>query len=232
MVDDVKNTLSLFSQGLVGRLRHDCMTDWKKFMNHPFVKDLARGTLPKAYFQRFLIQDYLYLLDYARVEALAIYKSRKTSEMRYFVSLINGMFEVELNLHLNYCDTWGIDRKSLEKAPKSMELIAYTQYLLNKSMQGDLLDIMILMLPCLVGYGEIGLNMLQDKETVKQGNPYLSWMEVYSGKEYHSFIRESLAFLERIGSDYGVEQRYPMILDEFRMVVQLETMFWNTGKGL
>lgn len=230
MLYDVKNTLSLFSQGLLGRLRQDCNEVWQEFINHSFVKELALGTLPKKNFQNFLIQDYLYLLDYARLEALAIYKSETLAEMQYFNSLLNGVFDVELNLHLAYCQQWGIKKQSLQDVPKSLELIAYTQYILNKSLQGDLLDIIILMLPCLIGYGEIGLNLLNSPNTIKVSNPYLPWIETYSGSKYLAFVKESLQFVEKTAINYGAEQRYPMLLDKFKTVVQLETAFWNTGQ--
>lgn len=231
MLDDVKNTLSLFSKGLLGRLRQDCKKEWDAFIFHPFVKDLAKGILPKEIFKNFLIQDYLYLLEYCRVEALAIYKSNQFSEMQHFSTLLKGLLEVELPLHLTYCQQWGIEKETLQSETKSLELIAYSQYLLNKTMQGDLLDAVILLLPCLIGYGEIGLNLLLDMETVQVNNPYFPWIEVYGGSQYHLLVKNSLQFLEQIAVRYGAEQRYSMLLNEFKTVVQLETAFWNVGQS-
>lgn len=70
----IQNTLSLLDQGLIGRFRSDCQSDWQGFTQHRFINELAAGTLDKKEFKFFLMQDYLYLLDYCRVQALAIYK--------------------------------------------------------------------------------------------------------------------------------------------------------------
>ncbi len=230
MFIDAKNTYSLFTKGLLGRLRQDCHKDWRKFIHHPFVKALGKGILPAEAFKKFLIQDYLYLLDYSRVEALAIYKSNHLQEMKYFLSLLKGLIEIELPLHLTYCKKWGIDIRVIEKEPKSIELIAYSQYLLTKAMQGDLLDIVIILLPCLAGYGDIGFNLLHIDHVNLDNHPYSSWLEVYSGNKYYHLIEQNLLFLDQISKPYGFEQRYPILLQKFREVVQLETSFWNIGR--
>lgn len=230
MFDNDKNTYSLFSEGLFGRLRQDCQKEWQQFIHHPFVKALGKGSLPAEEFRKYLVQDYLYLLDYSRVEALAIYKSNSLWEMQYFLSLLKGLIEIELPLHLSYCKQWGIEIDFIENERKSIELIAYSQYLLTKSMQGDFLDIVILILPCLIGYGEIGLNLLNDQEFDKRDHPYLSWLETYGSDSYYSLVKKSIMFLDQIAFQYGAEQRYPMILRKFKEVVQLETAFWNVGK--
>lgn len=83
-------------------------------------------------------------------------------------------------LHISYCHEWGIIQKDLEKTPKTLEFVAYSQYLLNKSMLGDLLDLVVLLAPCLMGYGEIGLKMLIDPRTNLHNNPYQSWINLYA----------------------------------------------------
>ena len=46
---------------------------WKECLNHPFVTGIGDGTLPAEKFQFFMLQDYLYLFDYARVFALGAF---------------------------------------------------------------------------------------------------------------------------------------------------------------
>lgn len=230
MSDIIKNTLSLLSQGLIGRLREGCLDDWHGFTRHRFVKELAQGSLPQEEFKQFLIQDYLYLLEYCRVEALAVYKSHSFKDMQHFSALMKGIIEVELPFHISYCKEWGITQEQLESSPRSLELIAYSHYLLNKSMQGDILDLMVLIMPCLVGYGEIGLTLLIDSKTNKMNNPYMSWINLYSGSDYLTLIKDNIQYLESLGHQYGAEQRYPILAAEFRAAVQLETAFWNCGQ--
>lgn len=49
---------------------------WSAFVDHPFVRGIADGTLPVESFVYYLKQDYLYLQHYARAAALAAYKSK------------------------------------------------------------------------------------------------------------------------------------------------------------
>ncbi|MDI2090578.1 thiaminase II [Commensalibacter oyaizuii] len=227
----IKNTLSLLDQGLIGRFRADCGQDWQQFTQHRFVKELALGTLNQEEFKKFLVQDYLYLLDYCRVEALAVYKSDQFQDMQYFSSLLHGLVNIELPLHIKYCQEWGMSEKEVNSSPKTLELLAYTQYLLSKAMQGDLLDLIVLLMPCLVGYGEIGLKMLIDPNTNQMNNPYQSWIDLYAGNEYLELIHTSLTVLERLARQRGGEERYSMLLEQFRTAVKLETAFWNVGRS-
>ena len=57
---------------------------------------LARGDLPEAAFRRYLVQDYLFLLHFARAWGLAIYKSDTLSEMRRAQSLVAATLDVEM----------------------------------------------------------------------------------------------------------------------------------------
>ncbi|KAL9625764.1 MAG: hypothetical protein Q9160_000084 [Pyrenula sp. 1 TL-2023] len=63
-----------FLEYLLGR--NDVATIWNQFLNHDFVKKLSDGSLQRRTFEKYLVQDYLYLIQFARCHALAAYKSR------------------------------------------------------------------------------------------------------------------------------------------------------------
>ncbi len=71
-----------FSQGLYGRLRQLAAADWQRYVAHPFVQQLASGTLAENAFRRYLTQDYLFLIHFARSYALLVSKLRTLPEMR------------------------------------------------------------------------------------------------------------------------------------------------------
>ncbi len=71
-----------FSQGLYGRLRQLAAADWQRYVAHPFVQQLADGTLAENAFRRYLTQDYLFLIHFARSYALLVSKLRALPEMR------------------------------------------------------------------------------------------------------------------------------------------------------
>ena len=51
-------------------------------IDHEFVAKLGDGTLPQAAFRSYLVQDYLFLIQFARAWGLAAYKSRTIADIR------------------------------------------------------------------------------------------------------------------------------------------------------
>ena len=79
-----------FSQGLYGRLRQLAAADWQRYVAHPFVQQLASGTLAENAFRRYLTQDYLFLIHFARSYALLVSKLRTLPEMRAATASMNA----------------------------------------------------------------------------------------------------------------------------------------------
>ncbi|KAI9321645.1 Phosphomethylpyrimidine kinase-domain-containing protein [Dichotomocladium elegans] len=140
---------------------------WNQFINHPFVRGMADGTLPKESFIHYIKQDYLYLQHYARTAALAAYKS-PTIDMAARNAKIVLHIHHELQMHVKYCEKWGISKEEILSTPESVYNVAYTRYVLDKGATGDQLDLQVAMAPCLLGYGEIGINLVNDPNTKRE----------------------------------------------------------------
>ncbi|GAB6967906.1 thiaminase II [Komagataeibacter kakiaceti JCM 25156] len=220
----------LLTQGLAGRLRKDCMAQWREFVHHPFVRRVGDGTLAPAAFRNFLIQDYLYLIQYARACALAVHKSDTVAGMRHAAQLLSGILDTELSMHVAYCAGWGIDEAALEQAQESLELLAYSRFILDRAQTGDLLDLLVTMAPCLIGYAELGARLHADPATKREGNPYWSWIALYGGEDYTALVEEGIHRLDQVGAACGAQARYPVLLGEFATSVRLETAFWATAR--
>ena len=87
--------------GLFARLRAAAGATWPAYTRHDFVLRLARGDLPEAAFRRYLVQDYLFLLHFARAWGLAIYKSDSLADMRRAHALVAATLDIEIGLHLD-----------------------------------------------------------------------------------------------------------------------------------
>lgn len=61
--------------------RPDVQPVWHEFINHPFVLAMGNGTLPLESFKGYLVQDYLYLVHFARANALAAYKAKNIADI-------------------------------------------------------------------------------------------------------------------------------------------------------
>ena len=225
MVDLSHHALPL-THGLFGKLRDDCGDLWIRYIRHPFVLALGDGSLEQPKFQRFLIQDYLFLIQYARAYLLLAYKQDTQAEMRAAMRTALVLLDVEMPLHVRYCMGWKITEPEMATAAPSLELLAYTRFVLELGVAGDSLDLMVALAPCIVGYAEIGIMLLS---RLAADNPYKAWIETYTGTAYLQSVGESITALELLGVRRGAAARHDSLVRIFNQATELETAFWETG---
>jgi thiaminase/transcriptional activator TenA len=217
------------STSLFGRLRADCAEDWQRYIRHDFVRDLGAGRLPENCFRHYLGQDYLFLIHFARAYALAAYKSDSLVEMRQAGRSMSAILDVEMGLHVKFCAGWGLGEADMAALPEAPATMAYTRYVLEKGLSGDLLDLYVALAPCVVGYAEIAVALMADPDTRLEGNPYREWIEMYAGAEYQEVARDAVAQLNRLGAARGGEARFDRLAATFREATRLEAAFWDMG---
>jgi thiaminase/transcriptional activator TenA len=217
-----------FDYGLFGTLRKMAGADWTDYVNHTFVKQLAVGTLPEACFKRFLTQDYLFLVHYARAYALLAFKSQTLTDIRAATSTLQAIVD-ELPVHVKYCSGWGLTEAMMEFEPEAPETMTYTRYVLDIGHSGDVLDLMAALMPCVAGYGEIGQIMLADKSTVLDGNTYGDWIRNYEGDHYLEGVQAAILNFDAVGKRRGGEARLEHLSHIFTTATRLESAFWQMG---
>lgn len=215
--------------GLFARLRDLAARDWRLYVDHPFVHGLARGDLPEACFRRYLVQDYLFLIHFARAYALAVVKADDLAGMRSAAATLNALIDHEMALHVEFCRGWGIGLADMEAAPEAPETMAYTRYVLERGLAGDVLDLKVALAPCVVGYRDIALALKARPDFKAAGNPYLPWIEMYAGPEYGAVADEAIAELDRLGEKRLTPARLPDLARTFGEACRLEAAFWDMG---
>jgi len=212
-------------RGLFARLRQAAAGEWRAYVGHEFVAALANGSLPQAAFRRYLVQDYLFLIQFARAWALAAFKSDTLAEMRAAAAALSGIIDTEMKLHVSFCAGWGLSEADMERQPEAAATVAYTRYVLDCGMQGDLLDLQVALAPCIVGYGEIGACLLGSAPLA--GNPYRAWIEMYGGAEYQAVAQAAIAALDDSAARRGGEARFGRLSAIFARASLLEADFWQ-----
>ncbi len=214
---------------LFGRLVAAAGAAWPAYTRHQFVLRLAAGDLPPPCFRRYLVQDYLFLIHFARAWGLAIYKSGTLDEMRRAQRLVAATLDVEIGLHVEYCRGWGLTEAAMAAAPEMPQTLAYTRFVLDRGMAGDRLDLEVALAPCILGYAEIARERLADPATRLAGNPYREWLEMYAGAEYQKLARETAAALDEGFARRGGEGRFAALAADFTTATRLEADFWQMG---
>ncbi len=218
-------------QTLFSRLKAACATEWDAFVRHPFVLELGDGTLRQECFRHYLGQDYLFLMQFTRAYGLAVYKSDNLEDMRQAAAGMAAILD-EMGLHVKYCHEWGISQDEMASLAEARATTAYTRYVLDKGLAGDLLDLHVALAPCVIGYAEIGTSLRLDQAESADNNPYRAWIDSYAETRYQDLARTQTAQLDRLMAARGGPGRFPALVEVFRQAVRLETEFWETGMTL
>jgi len=207
------------------RLRGGAGPLWTAFTHHPFVLGLGDGTLPRPAFQRYLTQDYLFLIQFARAYALAGYKAQSLADLR---AASDGCAAIlgELPLHVSFCAGWDLDEGAMAAEPEALETVAYTRFVLDCGAAGDLLDLYAALAPCVLGYAEIGPALAA---RASPGNPYAAWVATYAGPDYQASAGMTRGTLARLWTERGGDARAATLQATFNTAVRLETAFWSMG---
>ena len=214
---------------LFDQLKANCAQDWTAYVEHDFVRQLGAGTLPEPAFRHYLIQDYLFLIQFARAYALAVYKSDTLPDMLQAAAGMAAILDIEMGLHVEFCAGWGLSEADMQSAPEASACMAYTRFVLERGMAGDLLDLHAALSPCIIGYAEIGAMLAADPDTMVDGNPYTPWIEMYAGDEYQEVAESEKAFLDDLLVRRGGPGRMVALSDTFAKATRLEVDFWQMG---
>jgi thiaminase/transcriptional activator TenA len=215
------------ADNLFERLKAETADDWQAYVDHEFVSRLGDGSLPQAAFRHYLIQDYLFLIQFARAYALAVYKSDTLADMRAAAAAISGILDTEMQLHVEFCADWGLTEQQMEASPEDNANMAYTRYVLEKGHAGDILDLHVALSPCVIGYGEIGAKLAAHGPV--PGNPYQAWIDMYAGEDYQSVAAAANETIERLAASRLTEARYRSLVRTFAQATRLEAAFWTMG---
>src|ERR687891_2757780 len=72
---------------------------FKAILDHPFIEGLTAGSLRRDAFRFYVVQDALYLRDYARALAICAAKAPNEAAIKMFCEHAAGAIAVERQLH-------------------------------------------------------------------------------------------------------------------------------------
>lgn len=213
--------------------RARCDPIWRALHEHPFINELAAGTLPLETFRFFLEQDNFYLEEYARCLAMGAARSRTEAELRYFTTDLNQVLDAELPsnrallervIEMGAADRGG----SLAMAPAN---VAYTSYMHALASRGGALEIMASLLPCAWSYVEIAadLRTRTDLDHPVYGG-WIAYFSLPSNVEMVSAMRRDFDALVR--DEASTERRRDEIERIFATSSRLERSFWDMAYAL
>ena len=194
-------------------------------VRHPFIRGLTDGTLPRDAFRFYVIQDALYLRDFARALALAAAKAPQDRAIAMFCRHAIGAIEVERQLHEGFFRDFGLSAEDVERTPMAPTNLAYTSYLLRVGYGSPFHEVLGAVLPCYWIYWEVG------KRLAERGSPdpmYRRWIETYGGEEFGATVQAVLELTDQIAAELTAAQSDAAVA-HFVTTSRYEWMFWDMG---
>jgi len=207
------------------RLRERVAPIWEQTHQHPFVTGLGDGTLPVESFAFYMKQDYVYLIDYAKMFAVGSVKAHDLETSARFAQLQESTLNTEMALHRQYAERFGISREELEATEPSFVTIAYTSYMLKVAHQGSLAELVSALLPCTWSYWEIG-KRLAAVEGALEHELYGDWVRMYSSEEFGELATWLISLLDRLAEGLS-EQELARLEEHFLVASRMEYLFWD-----
>ena len=207
------------------RLREAAAPVWEACLTHPFVTGIGDGSLPVEKFRYFMLQDYLYLFDYARVFALGVVKAREPALMRTFAQNVNAILDGEMNIHRAYMARLGIREEQILQSKPALDNLSYTNYMLSVAQNGGPMEIVSAILACSWSYAEIGQALA--KLPVAAEHPfYGEWVQGYCSAEYTACNQALIDLMDRLAADANAAQ-LAYLTDIFVNCSRYELGFWD-----
>ena len=198
---------------------------WQACHDHPFVKGIGDGTLDQEKFQYFLLQDYLYLFDYAKVFAWGVVKAKDPELMRFFSANVDAILGGEMKTHRAYMAKLGITEEQVVQVKPARSTLSYTHYMWAVAAAGSPAEIVASILACSWSYAEIGTRLAQIPGAVDHPF-YGEWVRGYSSEEYQSTNDALMARMDQLAQGC-TEEEYKRLEDIFVACSKYELGFWE-----
>lgn len=192
---------------------------------HPFITRLTDGTLPTDAFAFYVVQDALYLRQYAAALAAVASRAPNARAAAMFARHSADAVATELELHSTLLPQLGISADVIDAAEPAPANLAYTSYVLAAIRGGSYAEGLGAVLPCYWIYGEVG------RELLRRGSPdprYQRWIDTYGGEEFAAVVRDVLAETDALGPLLSASER-DAVRRHFRVASRYEWMFWDMG---
>jgi thiaminase/transcriptional activator TenA len=204
-------------QGFTGELWAAAESTYEAILRHPFLTELADGSLDVHAFRFYLIEDAYYLGEFARALTIIGAKAPKDEWIVRLNRDSIGTLEAERAMHERYFEEFGLSREEVQNRSPAPTNLAYTNFLIATAFSRPFAEGLAAVLPCYWIYAEVG------KELAAKGSPnalFQRWVDEYSSPEYD--------IVDEVAAGEGAATRQAM-LRHYMTTSRYEWMFWDMG---
>lgn len=206
---------------LAAQIKADNAALFSAALHHPFVQGIGDGSLPKAQFTRWIVQDWLYLQSYLQTLAQASQLAPDASACAFWQELFRLTQEEELDLHRGLAAKFGLNPAELDQASPFSGTVAYVQTL--HATWGNYPAIVATLTPCAVGYAQIAQSLHANNCCTDPD--YRAWIDTYRDPAFQDAVLQFEAEIDRCGQS---EQDRTIIQRAYTAAAQCEVDFWQS----
>lgn len=199
---------------------------WEGYHEHPFVKGIADGTLDQEKFRYYMIQDYLYLIDYAKVFAIGVAKATDMETLKLFSGYVNQILDGEMDIHKGYMGKLGITQEEVEHTKVALDNLSYTSYMIRVAYDEGPAEVAAAILSCALSYEVIARQMAAEYPDAEKHPFYGEWVSGYANEDYHKANEVLIDLTERLTKNYNEEQ-LAHLTEIFINCSRYEGAFWD-----
>jgi thiaminase/transcriptional activator TenA len=194
-------------------------------LEHPFVRGLTDGSLPRESFRYYAVQDALYLREFARALSVAAARAPDDDWIIMFNEHAANALRVERALHEGFFREFGLTPEAVAATPLAPVNQAYTSYLLAVAYGAPFHENIAALLPCYWIYWEVGKTL----ERAGSAEPlYARWIATYASEDFGAVVRAVLGAVDAVASRLRPAERDAMRRHAVT-TTRYEWMFWDMG---
>ena len=206
-------------------LRAVVQPQWTAMLAHPFLREVADGTLPAGRFETWLRQDYLFVRE--DIGFIGCLLARAPLHLRRMLGDFIAALHGELDLFASMAKELGVSLESIEPAPVCH---AYNMFLLATGHTCSFAESFTVLYGAEKAYGE---SWSQVKKLQTQPSPYQRFIDHWGSDAFAAWVQQLAQALDTLAADCGTAERARME-DLFRLTARYEYLFWEmarTGAG-
>lgn len=213
------------AMALRNELWADAAPIYDQILEHPFVRGLTDGSLPRDVFHHYIVQDAHYLRGYARALAVCAAKAPTADDTVMFNTHAAGAIQAEQQMHTELMGKLGSSAEEAAAEPVRPTTLAYTSYLLATVHGGSFAEGLGAVLPCYWIYARVGAALA---ERSSADSLYARWIAAYGGEDFQEVAEQVLAVTDRVGQEMSAAE-VRRVHECFATTTRYEWMFWDAA---
>lgn len=201
---------------------------WDACAETPFICELKNGILPADKFKRYMIQDSIYLKHYASIYGKAIYLSKTLRDIQTYYTVLAFVTDQESAVRLNYLRQFGLNDEDIESIPPLPENQAYIDFLVETAERGDVREILMAVLPCMLSYSYVFRKVASEIQS--RESQYWDFIQDYADDKYFEDCKMWCDFAEEKCGSLPPKER-ERLSGIFGKASELELGFWKMAYG-